>query len=270
LSKTFFYKYRAINNYNDLSKDYSLDALFESYAIFSGRKNFNDLFDSKINIEYPTSEQLLSLLRQPTIDIQGRRLIESIVLNGTITATGIKLLERFKGELNELIDAYPIYSVSSLCTCNLLWSHYASSHKGFCIEFNFDENEQPHKVTYQKDIASVSLLDIFMYNMRITTSKKFGIDIWDALHVKLEEWQYESEYRWVADNSMGKVPKGEKFIKIKYEPRKVKSIIFGCRMMPYVKNFIINHLPFTTVLKQAIETKNSIEVIDFNLKKHLS
>lgn len=38
-----FYKYRAVSNLGDLSKNYAIDALLKSEAIFSSRKNFNDL-----------------------------------------------------------------------------------------------------------------------------------------------------------------------------------------------------------------------------------
>lgn len=269
MDTTLFYKYRAINNYKDLAEDFSLDGLLKSYAVFSGRKNFNDLFDSKIQLEYPTTEQLLSLLSDPNINEQGKKIIDSLISKGMITPKGMTVLKDFETGLNELIDSYPIFSLSSLCTSNLLWSHYASSHTGFCIEFNFDENERPLEVNYQKDIGSVNLIDIIMYSGSIITNKKFGIDVRNALLVKLEEWKYESEYRWIASNSMGRVPKGGKFIKVKYEPRKVKSIIFGCRMIPDVKKYIIKNLPFTTVFKQAIETKNTIEVIDFDDKKNI-
>ncbi len=267
MKTTSFYKYRGINNYNNLSEDFSIDALLNSYAIFSGRKNFKDLFDSKIHLEYPTPGQLLSLLQNQGIDRKIRQLIESWTFNDTITSDGIVFFKDLETILNEMIDAYPIFSVSSLCTSNLLWAHYASSHKGFCIEFNFNENEQPLEVTYQKDIASVSLIDLFRYNLGIDTSNELGVKIREALLVKLDEWYCEREHRWIAPASMGSVSKGEKFIKIKYEPRKVKSIIFGCRMIPDVKKYIIKNLPFTTVFKQAIETKNSIEVTDFDLNK---
>jgi len=268
-TRHYFTNIRAINNYKDLAEDFSLDGLLKSYAVFSGRKNFNDLFDSKIQLEYPTTEQLLSLLSDPNINEQGKKIIDSLISKGMITPKGMTVLKDFETGLNELIDSYPIFSLSSLCTSNLLWSHYASSHTGFCIEFNFDENERPLEVNYQKDIGSVNLIDIIMYSGSIITNKKFGIDVRNALLVKLEEWKYESEYRWIASNSMGRVPKGGKFIKVKYEPRKVKSIIFGCRMIPDVKKYIIKNLPFTTVFKQAIETKNTIEVIDFDDKKNI-
>jgi hypothetical protein len=269
LNTTSFYKFRGITNWDNLSEDFSLDALFKSYAIFSGRKNFNDLFDSKIYLEYPKPHLFLSLLQHPRVDRKKKYIMDSWVLDEKFTPDGIRFFETLETTLNEMIDTYPIYSVSSHCTCNLLWAHYAASHKGFCIEFDFDGNEQPQKVTYQKDIASISILDLLKYDLGLDTSDELGVKIMNALLVKLEEWQYEREHRWIASNTMGQVPKGETFIKLKYDPRKVKSIIFGCRMIPDVKKYIIKNIPFTAVFKQAIETKNCIEIIDFDDKKPL-
>jgi hypothetical protein len=270
LNTTSFYKFRGITNWDNLTEDLSLDALFKSYAIFSGRKNFNDLFDSKIYLECPNPDLFLSLLQHPRIDREKKYRMDSWVLDGKFTPDGIRFFMTIERTLNELIDTYPIYSVSSHCTCNLLWAHYASSHKGFCIEFDFDGNEQPQKVTYQNDIASISILDLLKFDLRIDTSNELGVKIKNALLVKLEEWHYEGEHRWIASDTMGQVPKGENFIKVMYDPRKVKSIIFGCRMIPDVKKYIIKNIPFTTLFKQAIETRNCIEIIDFDGNKHLS
>ena len=168
-----------------------------------------------------------------------------------------------------MIDTYPIYSVSSQCTGNLLWAHYASSHKGFCIELAFHENEQPLKMTYQEDIASIDILDFLKHDLGLDSSNELGVKIRDALLVKLKAWHYESEYRWIASNSMGRVPKGKKCIRIHYDPQKVKSIIFGCRMQADVKNYIVKNIPFTTTFKQAVERKNCIEIVNFDEKIHL-
>ena len=46
--KKYLYKYRAIRDENSLEDDLTLNALFEHKAVFSSRKLFNDLFDSKI------------------------------------------------------------------------------------------------------------------------------------------------------------------------------------------------------------------------------
>jgi hypothetical protein len=268
LDTTLFYKFQEITNLASLNQDYSLDALFKSYAVFSGRKNYNDLFDSKIDLVHPTLQQVLSLLRA-RIDPTKRRIMDGWVSKGRFTPAGVTFLKTIETKFGELIDTYPIYSVSIHCTCNLLWAHYASSHKGFCIEFAFDENEQPQKVIYQEHIECINLIDFLRYDLGLDNSNELGVRIHNALLVKLEEWRYEGEHRWIASNSMGRVPTGEKFIKIKYEPRKVKSIIFGCRMTPDVKKHIIKNIPFTTRFKQALEMKDRVEIVDFDDKKHL-
>lgn len=151
-----------------------------------------------------------------------------------------------------MIDTYPIYCVSSQCK-DFLWINYARSHEGFCIEFKFDENEHPEKVTYRNKITSISILDFLKHDLGLDSSNDLGIKIKNALLVKLEELLPESEYRWIASNAMGQVPKGERFIKIKYDPRKVKSIIFGCRIQPDVKKYIIKNTPFTTVFSKRLK-----------------
>jgi hypothetical protein len=140
-----FYKFRPVSK--DLATDYALDALFNSYAIFSGRKNFNDPFDSKIDVVHPTPQELLTLLHRPNIDAVKRDTMSSWVSNGAFTPDGIRSLRARATALSDMIDSYPIYSLSSDNNCILLWSHYASCHTGFCIDLEFD-TDQPQKVIY--------------------------------------------------------------------------------------------------------------------------
>jgi hypothetical protein len=139
---TRLYKFRQVSD--DLANDNALNALFNSYAIFSGRKNFNDLFDSKIDIVPPTPQEVLTLLERHNIDAHRRTIVEGWVSNGAFTPNGFRLLSESDTMIGEVFDSYAIYSLSSHSTCNLLWAHYASCHTGFCIEFEFVE--QPKKV----------------------------------------------------------------------------------------------------------------------------
>jgi hypothetical protein len=166
-----------------------------------------------------------------------------------------------------MIDAYPIYCVSSQSK-DFHWINYAGSHKGFCIEFNFEEGEHPEAVTYQAEIPSMKILDFLSHDLGIDTSNSLGIKIKNALLVKREELRPESEYRWIASNAMGRVVGGNKFVKIQYDPRKVKSIIFGARMERGVKEYIIKNLSLTVPFKQAIEIENSLVISDYDGEKH--
>jgi hypothetical protein len=278
---TKFYKFRPVSD--DLANDHSLDALFNSYAIFSGRRNFNDLFDSKIEIVHPTPQQILTLLQQSNIKDHKRNEMNSWVSNGEFTSNGVRFLCVYETNINSLLDTYPIYSLSIHSTCNLLWAHYASSHTGFCLELEFPA-EQPRKVSYREHIGSIAMLDHIKHNISLDSSIghlsassiyhldasiELGERIHDALLVKLQCWSYEGEYRWLASNAMGQVPKGERFIKIKYDPQQVKTVIYGCRMPAKVKTYIRKNLPFDTEFKQAVERKDYIEIVPFDEHMHL-
>ena len=260
-----FYKYREVRE--DLTNDYAIKALFESYAVFSSRKNFNDLFDSKIDIQYPPPEQILELQLDPRIGNHAP-FLDGWVEDGVFTPKGTLMLKNVETGLSEMFDSYALLSLSSHIDCPLLWAHYAASHTGFCIEFEFPRGNQPNKVKYREHIESVPLLD-FLKSMFQLSGVEFGERVHDALLVKLNCWAYEGEYRWIANNEMGRVPKGERFIKVPYEATWVKAIIFGCRMPPDVKTHILERLPFSTEFKQAIEGRDSIEVVPFDPRRHL-
>jgi hypothetical protein len=253
-----FYKFRSVGG--DLTKDYALDALIGSYAIFSGRKNFNDLFDSKIHIPRPTPEQIKQLFIRPGMAPHAAT-ISSWIDAGRFTPNGLKALEDFERAFNEKIDTYPIYCVSACAREALLWAHYASSHAGFCIEFEFPD-EQPKQVTYQEHMVSIPLLDFIRDFYRLGAANlDLAIRILDALHVKENRWSYEAEYRWLAGDVIGNLAKGEKFKKVPYDPKWVKAVIFGCRTSDELKTYIRTKLPFPTQFKQVVETIDSIEIV---------
>lgn len=254
-----------------METDPSLDALFNSYAVFSGRGNFNDPFDSKINFPYPTPQEVLSLIEHPKTSASKRSLLSSWISNGNFTPLSLAYMERLVVDFGRLIDSYPIYSLSCHNSCILLWAHYASCHTGFCIELEFSA-EQPARVRYQSHIDSISLFDLLQWNLGIDpdTSDELGERIRNALLVKLECWSYEGEYRWIASKGMGQVSERQRYVmKKQYDPRQVKAIIFGCRMSAPVKAFILRRVPFDTKFQQAIEKRDSIEIVDFDENAHL-
>lgn len=264
---TRFYKFRAINDPAALDREHFLDALFKSYAVFSGRKAFNDPFDSKIDLVRPTPQELLSLLREPHIDPQKSDIMNSWIANAAFTPTGLSALQKLDVDLAAMVDGYPIYSTSSHNSCILLWAHYASCHTGFCIEFEFN-GDQPQKISYRDHIESIPILHLLRYNLGLDDGRELEARIRNSLLGKLNCWSYEGEYRWIASNAMGRIPEGQARIKIKYDPSWVKAVIFGCRMPPAVKSYMLKGIPFTK-FQQAIEMRDSIEIVDFDEKAHL-
>jgi hypothetical protein len=117
------------------------------------------------------------------------------------------------------------------------------------------------KVTYQKYIPKLNTIDLHRLYHKTYDGEELGNQIWRALRTKLDEWEYESEYRFQANNAMGRIPKGKNFIKIPYDFDFVESVIFGCRMRDDAKKFIINNMPKMIKFKQAVARTSTVEII---------
>jgi hypothetical protein len=144
---------------------------------------------------------------------------------------------------------------------NLMWSHYANSHKGFCLEWDATEINA-EKVIYQDDIARFELMDVLKLDFGLCDKVDVGLKIWDALKVKLKEWEYESEYRVQFGEGMRHLvtKQNPKFTLVSYEPRWIKSIIFGCRMDKNAIKFLNERLPDNIERKYAVEKKSQIVI----------
>ncbi len=70
---------------------------------------------------------------------------------------------------------------------NLMWSHYANSHYGYCVKLSINEEEYDiRKITYSASVPE--------YIQGITDIKRI-------LTHKFNDWKYEREYRLFLDNS---------------------------------------------------------------------
>lgn len=124
-----------------------------------------------------------------------------------------------------------IYSLSKSYLDELLWAHYANSHKGFCIEYDTDllissfktEKVFPFSVLYGNNPPEITIKDIPMKNDGL---------IYKMTAYKSKRWEYEQEYRIVTD-SFGKQP---------YDYEAVKSIYFGLRMETSKKSEMMKQL----------------------------
>lgn len=257
----FIYKYRPIERFDDLENDYYLDALVNNYAIFSSRTNFNDLFDSKIELIIPSVKEIKELAQQ--LSKSNRLQLLSHIDKGKFTPEGEIFLQDVVNRINNNIDSYAFISLSSVSNSNLMWSHYANSHKGFCIEYK-TEYVAARKMIYAHDIPSLNLIDVYKTYYDIHTDLNIGDITLDALHSKLVEWEYESEYRFLAAKYLGRITSGQKFIKVDYDSNFVESVIFGCRMDTRIKNYIIEKMPAGTKFKQSIVGRNSMKVVPYN------
>ncbi|CQJ57514.1 Protein of uncharacterised function (DUF2971) [Yersinia intermedia] len=258
----FIYKYRPIENYDDLKSDYYLDALFNHYAIFSSRTNFNDLFDSKIDLIKPSAREIKEFAQR--LPKPNRLKMLTHITKGKFTPEGEIFLSEVEHQFNNMIDSYGFMSLSSLPDSNLMWSHYAKSHYGFCIEYK-TKYVTANKVTYAKDIPSLKIIDFYESFHGLSDGAKLGQKISEALLSKLDEWEYEKEYRFIAGKTLTIITKGERFTKVLYDFDFLESVIFGYRMDEKTKRFIIENMPADTKFKQATIGRNSMKIVDYKL-----
>lgn len=112
-----------------------------------------------------------------------------------------KAKETFDTIENKMNDSlYSLFKVCCLCTSNknrLMWSHYADSHKGICIEYDFSECLQPD--CQPMPVYYTNARPKFPWKVAIDpslqTQAEATIHFINALLTKDDSWSYENEWR---------------------------------------------------------------------------
>jgi len=183
----FLYKYRAFD-------EHSLDALSNHSLWFSFPDSFNDPFEGRIRI----SAEMANSILEPV---------------GMNSQEGI---EQFLSECDEkLIN--PLRKKNAVCCLSgvpdqiLLWSHYAESHKGFCLEFDLLSDPDFFwpllPVQYEKEFLESDVFNNTNEAIRHLFQRKYV------------DWDYEKEFRLFRTKE-GLFP---------FKPGALKRVIFGCR-----------------------------------------
>ena len=112
----------------------------------------------------------------------------------------IRLTKDFKNT-KEMFDKVRIACFSTDPFNMLMHSHYADSHKGICIEYDFSnfniENTSLVKVEYEKElIINESILTVTISSdNKIKTNETSFINLFNTKH---KNWEYEAEYRIIS------------------------------------------------------------------------
>lgn len=135
--------------------------------------------------------------------------------------TNLTLIEQSLKNIIDMKDTkLGILSLSKRYDDELLWAHYADSHKGFCIEYDLDrllsKQNPKHRffdVQYSTQIPSLDFAEILDQNTPDVLIKIM-------LGFKSKRWEYENEIRIITEN----------YGLQNYDFRAVSSIYFGLRM----------------------------------------
>ena len=227
-------------------------------------RQFNDPFDHQMSFSFPFAhEELMDYLIS---DIE--KLVyddDQIVLEDTLLSKMINLLRVTKHKIskdelhNTLIDGIQQYvgkfddykvNMNSLITGDLnesrvlcvsekndnvvMWSHYASEHRGVCMRLQCIEELDntlllAKPVTYQDSFPEFLSLDKFVNYLTGEKLVSMSDLIFEIPYVKHVDWSYENEWRvhvpFQASNTGG-------YDDWKENPRVFGAIYLGCRMQP--------------------------------------
>ena len=149
-----------------------------------------------------------------------------------------------------------------------MWAHYADSHKGVCLLYDFPSNYFPNKYRHERDdkfyfvgCAKVDYGDNDFHNWLVNgdlgdpiPNEPVVCAAAKLLVTKAECWDYEDEARILVSE--------EGFLS--YEKRFLKKVIFGLRTPPRQKELIKSLLQKENpdvVFEQTVRDPNS----DFGL-----
>ena len=196
-----------------------------------------------------------------------------------------QISEKFKKTINEKLDAIKDTALISCFSKRndsiLMWSHYADSHRGACLEFEEPEQEEFGEVKYTNKRPMIKMYNLFstyiaydFIGKTIETEEfKYAKDLIKPFFVKSKEWSYEEEIRCIfstKDYRKNKISyDGENFF---VNVGKIKKIYIGSKAnSPEIDKIIklANHRKIEVVFMKE-STEKFIIIPDLNHKREES
>jgi Protein of unknown function (DUF2971). len=194
---TSLYKFKSFDE-----KGYYKDIL-NNKLYFPSPKELNDPFDSKINIRYDlcSEEELydIGLKTNPHLPIKQRSEWARTKAK-EIKNQSTEERDKQNKELSENRNSKAgVFSLTAENYCNLLmWSHYADSHKGFCLEFDV-QSIREFIIKYFIEYYFPLVFNIVKYSDEmpkiIPGTDNYAKRMDDALFTKSKYWKHENEWR---------------------------------------------------------------------------
>jgi hypothetical protein len=244
---SILYKYRAVSAQ-------SLALIINRELYFAEPKQLNDPFDFQLNI---------STALQDAIERAGTDTGTSV----TEKLAKLSSIDHIYKKMESDIEHVGILSLSRIADSALMWTHYASEHKGFCLGFRLSRTFT--KLNEDHLIVGCSVVEYFhvnpFYEYFVEFAKAEEVPEWNEVYevllamgmlAKSKSWKHEKEVRVVRKES-GTVP---------FQPEDLVEVIFGSRMAERDRSTIRKllsgsdwkHVRFREVVKEEYEFGLSI------------
>lgn len=204
------YKYYEINEYN-------IDALKSGYLFLSEVENFNDPYEGALILKDQHKEtqnfiqqfdKIIKILEKAQIEKKGipEKVKEAIKhyqwCKDNIAEEIVKGNKAFFDLYREAISNWRVGCLCENMNSMLMWSHYAQSHKGFCVEYDFEDVQNIYPVLYSDKVPSLEYINDKLDEINCGSMKRdFDLIANIAIYIKSKEWEYEKEWRVVLENS---------------------------------------------------------------------
>ncbi len=280
------YKYISIDD-NDV--DAVIESILQDNLIkFTQAKYFNDQFELKPHIQKIANniDELKRMLNSKVPEEYGELYKKSgmfqIKFNNITLDVNDKTLkdvmnsQRCKKLINnklnkEMSNKIGLISLTTKKNNLLMWAHYASSHKGFVIQFDH-KNDFFKTRTYlnKENIENEIYLQKVNYDKDRPSECLYTLDKQSTLFTKSKEWKYEKEYRMIMP--LEKIGLNEKSLYLeKFPANMIKAIYLGCNMKKRNKDTIISIIKDKEILKnvQVYDSHISDKYYKLNFKRIL-
>lgn len=278
----YLYKYRQVNKY-------SINNLEEDTVWINSPSDYNDPFEFYENIDFKqlhtaiTKKHFEELIGKMTskIDIPREIIDQAKNTDEPLEVIGRALMKKNNEDdlkvdnfFKFISDIFEEHSkkmlsdklqfmqesmrVSSFCENHnqfLMWSHYADSHKGFCIEYDLSLWK---KGDLRKRILFPVVYQDYAYNSTPHLLKSiYGEDLNNLYPIisgstKSSQWEYEKEWRFI-------IPVGNSFPRQNYPMHCQSRVILGSKISEDNKKMILD-----------ICTKKNLPVFKANLSEGYS
>lgn len=217
------YKYRVVN-------DFTRNLVVKGEIFFACPSSLNDPYDCNVTYSVDCSEEEFRRLVAANYIGLGD-LLKSLPM--TIRRkTAIKHLYRIREQmitdeakisLGKFIERTGIFCLAESPRNQLMWSHYAESHKGICVEFCTGQEPQ-----FFENAAKIS------YGSDFPTFECFCVDerrrAMSALCRKSLNWSYEQEWRLIWTHGARKIRQ--------LAPGVISRVILGAKMSEKDKKIV--------------------------------
>lgn len=232
LDNLMFYKYRS-----DLDEsDRDLDIIKNSEVWFDTPKNFNDPFDCSPKPSVRTREQAIAVIERSingkSLTDETRHQIEaSYSENSESVIESVRYGSATPEYVQQFMSQYLVFSLAKNPLIRLMWSHYASNHSGFAIEFDLMPITMQEMATGNRESIENSFLPmpVEYKNERPEIHEENSDRSSLPLFVKDKIWSYEAEYRMLRQ--------GEPSL-VGFDPIALSAIILGARVTEATKSKI--------------------------------